>query len=173
MMDQLSPMMIPLIHQKALLLMVVASTVLGCYSRADEFTQGRLHSVCSASIPVCQTRATCVVDDQSYIKGVFPGAERAIIYAPHPRTQVHVRILLDELQSPGTEFMIRAFQIGCIEKKEERIKDTNIFIRAGGDRVLDFTFDLEGRGDHLIEWFSDATAKYVLNVDFTFKAGEE
>ena len=138
----------------------------GCVSREDTFTEGRLERLCEASLPICQTRVTCALDEKSYLAGVFPGAEKAMVYTPHPLTTVTVRFMIDEQKFPGTEMIVRAHQIGCVEIQEERLVDVNIFTRAGDDRILEFSFELEGRGDHLIEWFADATATYLVNIDF-------
>ena len=40
-------------------------------------------------------------------------------------------------------------------------------------KTVDFTFELEGRGDHLLEWFSDAAASYTLIVDLAFERTED
>lgn len=146
-----------------LMLLMVLS---GCVSREDSFTSGRIERLCEASLPICNTRVTCTVDEESYLTGVFPGAERALIYTPHPKTTVTLNLLFDEQIFPGGELLVRAHQIGCVEVKEERLVDVDVFERAGDDRIISFTFELEGRGDHLIEWFSDATASYVLTVDY-------
>ena len=149
------------------------SALSGCLSRAEEFTAGRLEARCDASIPVCATRASCALGDDSFARGRFPGAQRAVVYTPHPRSALTARLLLDEQVYPGTELLVRVYQVGCVDVLEERLVDIDIFARAGEDRVLDFTFELEGRGDHLIEWYSDAAASYTLNVSVAFKAGEE
>ena len=140
-----------------------------CLSNEDTFTAGRIEKLCEASLPVCNTRVTCLVDEETYLRGVFPGAERALIYTPHPETTVTVSFLIDEQISPGTEMIVRAHQVGCVEVKEERLIDVDIFERAGDDRILSMTFDLEGRGDHLIEWFADATATYLVTVNYKIR----
>ena len=145
---------------------LISTLCMSCVSREDTFTEGRLERLCEASLPICQTRATCTLDEESYLTGVFPGAEKAMIYTPHPLTTVTVRFLLDEQAYPGTEMIVRAHQIGCVELEETRLVDVNIFTRAGDDRILEFSFELEGRGDHLVEWFADATATYSVTVDF-------
>jgi hypothetical protein len=145
----------------------------GCLSRDEEFTAGRLEARCEASIPVCATRAACALNNTTFASGRFPGAQRAIVYTPHPRTTLTARLLLDDQEYPGTELLVRAYQVGCVDVFEERLADIDIFQRAGDDRALDFTFELEGRGDHLIEWYSDAAASYTLTVSVAFKASEE
>ena len=140
--------------------------VSGCISREESFTAGRIEQLCEASLPICNTRVTCSAGEDTYLTGAFPGAERAMLYTPHPLTTVTLNFLIDEQIFPGTEMLVRAHQIGCVEIEEERLVDVDIFQRAGDDRILSFSFDLEGRGDHLVEWFSDATATYVMTVDY-------
>jgi|GEM_PF-860864 len=157
----------------ALLAALPIAPLQGCLSRADELTAGRLEARCDASIPVCATRASCALSGETFARGRFPGAQRAVVYAPHPRSTLTARLLLDEQVYPGTELLVRAYQVGCVDVLEERLVDVDIFRRAGEDRVLDFTFTLEGRGDHLIEWYSDAAASYTLTVNVAFRASEE
>ncbi len=153
-------------------LLLICPLLSGCLSREDTFTEGRIERLCSASLPICNTRVTCTLDQESFLTGAFPGAERTMIYTPHPLTTVTVSFLIDEQIFPGTEMIVRAHQIGCVEVQEERLLDVDIFNRAGDDRILSFRFDLEGRGDHLIEWFADATATYAVTVSYTQRDDE-
>jgi hypothetical protein len=141
-------------------------------TREENFTQGRLEALCETPTAVCQTRASCELSEERFVTGAFPGGQRAVVYAPHPRTTLTVRILLDDQRYPGTELFVRAHQLGCVDSLEERLVDIDLFQRAGEDRTLDFTFELRGQGDHLIEWFSDASATYTLVVDVTFNPSE-
>jgi hypothetical protein len=149
-----------------LILVCALCSFSSCVSREESFTAGRIERLCEASLPICNTRVTCSADEDTYLTGAFPGAERAMVYAPHPLTTVTLSFLIDKQIFPGTEMLVRAHQIGCVEIEEKRLVDVDIFQRAGDDRILSFSFDLEGRGDHLIEWFSDATATYVFTVDY-------
>ena len=155
------------LHQVLMICSVsLGYSLMGCVSQQDSFTAGRIERLCEASLPICNTRVTCALDEESYLTGVFPGAERTMIYTPHPLTTLTVNFLIDEQVFPGTEMLVRAHQIGCVEVYEERLVDVDIFNRAGDDRILSFTFELEGRGDHLIEWFADASATYAVTIDY-------
>ena len=160
----------PVVFQNSLqwlsILIMSTFSFLSCISNEESFTHGRLEKLCEASLPICNTRVTCTLDTESYLKGAFPGAERAMIYTPHPLTTVTIHFLINEQIYPGTEMLVRAHQIGCVEISEERLENVDIFTRAGDDKILSFSFDLEGRGDHLIEWFADATARYSVAIDF-------
>ena len=143
-----------------------------CQSRQETFTQGRLESLCEASLPICKTRVTCTLDESSYISGIFPGAQSAVIYTPHPQTDIKVLLLLDEQVYPGTELMVRVYQVGCVEVKEEKWIDVDLFEQAGDDRIIELDFEVEGRGDHLIEIFSDATASYSLGIQMSLRRND-
>lgn len=145
---------------------------LSCQSRQEAFTQGRLETLCEASLPICKTRATCTLDDSSYISGIFPGSQSAVIYTPHPKTNIKVLLLLDKQIYPGTELMVRVYQIGCVEVKEEKWVDVDLFEQAGDDQIIELDFEVEGRGDHLLEIFSDATASYALGVKMSLRRDE-
>ena len=150
---------------RALFLLSLSLTISGCLSREENFTQGRLRAACESATPICSGRATCTLSPKRYLEGTFPGAERAILYLQHPRSQVTVRMLLAEQVYPGTELLVRVHELGCASAEEEQLVDVDIFRRAGDDRILNFTFDVDGRGDHLIEFFSDMSARYTVTVD--------
>ena len=157
-----------------ILIWMISMTLLSsCLSREESFTQGRLEELCQTSVPICQSKVTCQLSDQNFITGVFPGAERAMVYTPHPRSTLTLRFLLDEQVYPGTEFLVRVYQVACLEKEEEHLRDIDIFKQAGQNRILEFSFDLVGEGDHLIEWFADASARYTLNASLEYKLSEE
>ena len=154
-------------------LMLVVLMMTSCLSREENFTQGRLEELCQTSVPICQTKVTCQLSDKNFIEGTFPGAERAMVYTPHPRTKLTLRFLLNDQIYPGTEFFIRVYQVACIDQIEEQIKDVDIFKQAGQNRVLEFSFDLIGEGDHLIEWFADASARYTLAASLEYQLAED
>ncbi|MEE2644573.1 MAG: hypothetical protein VYD19_06530 [Myxococcota bacterium] len=137
----------------------------GCLSREENFTQGRLKATCTETTPICSGRATCTLSPTRYLEGVFPGAEKAVLYIQHPRSRVKMRVLLSEQVYPGTEFLARIHDLGCADAEEVQLLEVDIFRRAGDDRVLDFSFDVDGRGDHLVELFSDMSARYTVTVD--------
>jgi hypothetical protein len=137
----------------------------GCESRIDQFTAGKLESLCRVSLPICQTRVTCVLDEESFIAGDFPGSQSILLYAQHPKNKLKLKILLSEQVYPGTEFLIRVYDVGCASLQEEQLKNVDLFMRAGDDQILDFEFDFNGLGDHLIEVFSDMNAHYQLIVE--------
>jgi hypothetical protein len=147
--------------------------LLGCESRIDDFTAGKLENLCQLSIPVCQTRVTCLIDEDHFISGDFPGSSAVLLYAEHPKNRLKVKILLSEEVYPGTELLIRLYDVGCVSSVEKKIKEMDIFLLAGEDQILDFEFELNGLGDHLIEIFSDMNAHYQLIVDIQPQFAQE
>ncbi len=41
----------------------------------------------------------------------------------------------------------------------------DVFARAGDDRTLEFTLPTGGRGDHLLEIFSDMSAEWLITAE--------
>jgi hypothetical protein len=146
------------------LLVGVALSAAGCVEADETFTQGRLRATCNSAIPVCDTRAACVLGDDEYLEGSFPGGEEFIVRTESGDRRLVVRFLLREMISPGTEMLVRAHQSGCAEFDERRLRDVDLFERAGDDRILQFELDLQGRGDHLVEIFSDMAADFSMTT---------
>lgn len=133
-----------------------------CSSDEGVFTDGRLEDPCNASIPVCSTQAACVLDSDEYYRSEFPGGARLLVRTETENAKMIVRVLLDEPLFPGTEFRIQAFEPGCGNFDEQHIKDVDLFQVAGDDRLIELELELVGRGDHLLEVFSDMSSTYLL-----------
>ncbi len=138
----------------------------GCVSDEAVFTQGRLQAFCDRTIPMCSTRATCLIDDESFVKSQFPGGVRSVVRNTFDDDRLVVRILLTEALAPGTVLQVDLQSADCGQVDMERIADVDLFQEAGNDRVFEFELDFHGRGDHLLSVFSDMNAQYLLTVDF-------
>ncbi len=150
---------------RLLALIICAAPLLGgCLSDESVFTQGRLEDPCNGSIPVCATQAACVIDDDEYVRSEFPGGNRLIVRTETEQATVVVRILLTEPIDPGTELLVQVFEPGCGDFDEDHPRDIDLFEFAGDDRVMEFELDMPGRGDHLLEVFSDMSSEYLLAV---------
>lgn len=136
----------------------------GCVDHDENFTRGRIQTTCDGSIPVCDRRADCVVGDDVYLEGTFPGGRDTIVRTESDGNRLIVRFLLRKMVAPGTELLVRAHGSGCGEISEAHPKDVDLFERAGDDRILEFQLDLAGRGDHLLEVFSDMGADYTMTT---------
>ena len=142
---------------------VITST--GCTAAEDDFVGARLERLCTQAIPICEVVAGCALDDRSYVESAFPGGVRVIVPTERDDAQVEIRMYLVTQEAPGTELMVQANAPGCGDFDEARLVDVDPFEAAGDDRIFSWTLDLPGRGDHLVEVFSDMTADYRLTVD--------
>ncbi len=137
----------------------------GCESQEDAFIGRRVEDLCAGSIPVCELRAACVLDDDEYVGGRFPGAQRLVVRSEADGQRLVVRLLLTEMVYPGTELLVRLHTPACASADEAHLVDVDVFDRAGDDRTLEFTLPMGDRGDHLLEVFSDMSAAWLLTAD--------
>jgi hypothetical protein len=150
---------------RAFLFGFVALAAIGCVNDDRVFTQGRLQDLCNESIPICGRTAACALDDQEFIRGRFPGGQRLVVQTEFPEQRLNARFLLDELNFPGTEISVQAFSTNCEDFDRTIHKDRDLFQLAGDDRIIDFNLALPGRGDHLVEVFSDMDAAFTMTVE--------
>ncbi|MCA9547713.1 MAG: hypothetical protein KC613_25090 [Myxococcales bacterium] len=143
----------------------LALAAAGCVDAEQAFTDGRLEDPCAGAVPVCQTRAACVLDPDEFVQGTFPGAQRLIVRTDVDRARVRVRLLFTEQVYPGTELQLDLWTPGCGDRERARLVDIDLFERAGADGILEFTLAAPGRGDHLLDVYSDLSARWTLTVD--------
>ena len=136
----------------------------GCVREDQVFTEGRLRTTCNGAIPVCDSRGACILGDDQYIDGSFPGGKKVIVRTGTDDNTLLVRFLLREMLSPGTEILVRAHEPACSNFDERHIDEADLFERAGDDRILEFELALPGKGDHMIEIFSDMAAEYSMTT---------
>jgi hypothetical protein len=142
-----------------------AITVLtSCGDEEEVFVGQRLEQRCNSSIPACDTRAFCVLTNNDYYSGQFPGGLRVLVRSETDNAKLVVRVLLTEMLFPGTELQMTAHSTGCNTFDEVHEQDVNLFELAGGDRTLEYHLELTGRGDHLVEVFSDMSASYLMTL---------
>lgn len=152
---------------RLLVALAALSLMGGCQSQEEEFTNDRLEQLCEGAIPICDLYAGCVLNDDEYISGQFPGAQRAIIPVESGQRRLRVRLLFTQMVFPGTEFLLQVSDVGCGRVEQVQLIDVDVFDRAGDDSVLQFDIDLkdEDGGDRLVEIFSDMAASWLLVVD--------
>jgi hypothetical protein len=150
--------------RRLLFALLLVGSLGGCVDQDTVFTRGRIQATCNAAIPVCDGRAACVIGNDDYVEGTFPGGQKTIVRTETADNRLVVRFLLDEMVSPGTEMLVRAHQPGCNAFEQQHPTDVDLFERAGDDRILQFTLDLPGQGDHLLEVFSDMGADYRMTT---------
>ncbi|MBN1656640.1 MAG: hypothetical protein JXA30_22905 [Deltaproteobacteria bacterium] len=146
-------------------LLLLWQCVAGCMSAEDIFTSGRIENLCSNAVPICGDVAGCVLSDEHYIRGEFPGDQVVIVRSEVDRVRIVARFLLSQEMYPGMFMSVRACSIGCAQCEEEISKDKNLFELANDDGILEYHLDVEGRGDHKVEYFSDMAAKYLFTIE--------
>lgn len=136
----------------------------GCQSAEDAFIGRRIENLCNASVPACGRQASCVLAPDEFIAGQFPGGKNIVVRTETEQTRLVVRTLISDATYPGTEFYIRAFDVGCSSFDEARETEANLFDLAGDDGVIEYALDVEGKGDHRLEFFSDLAAGFHFLV---------
>ncbi|MDF1562000.1 MAG: hypothetical protein P1V51_03105 [Deltaproteobacteria bacterium] len=152
-----------------MLALVVVLAGLGC---TDEtlFTQGRIEDLCNGVVPSCKKQAGCVLDDEHFTRGVFPGEQRIVVRSITRDARLIVRLLFVEMVYPGTEILVQAFSPDCGDVSMEQVvvdgpEDIDLFEYAGDDRIIEFHLDLPEAGDHLLEIYSDMAADYLVTTE--------
>jgi hypothetical protein len=142
----------------------LALVLTSCGDDESIFVGQRLEQRCNASIPACHTHASCVLTNDSYYSGQFPGGLKTLVRTETEDATLVVRFLLTDMVFPGTELQIMAQTPSCDTFDEVHEKDVDLFELAGEDRTFEYEMDLEGRGDHLVEIFSDMSASYLMTL---------
>lgn len=147
------------------LLAALVVGVAGCGTDVDIFTDGRLEDRCTGAVPACGVQAGCVLDRDEYYQGAFPGGKYFIVRTETERAVLDTRVLLVDGTFPGNLFYVRAYDVGCGGFDEGRGEDRNLFDLAGDDGILEYGLEVTGKGDHLVEVFSDMTSTFYLTTD--------
>lgn len=137
----------------------------GCMSQQQVFTEGRVEDLCQGAVPVCQKQAGCVLDQQHFVRGSFPGDQKIVVHSDAANGTLSVRILLTYEVYPGTELLIQAFDPDCGDAATVDQTNRDFFQEAGDNRTLAFDMALPVAGDHLLQVYSDMTADYLLVAD--------
>lgn len=136
----------------------------GCGTSVGGFTAGRSLNTCDDSYPVCNTAAGCVLSENQYAEGMFPG-QRKLIFRTGGPSRVRVRLLFTEERSPGKSTIIEWNESGCGSQKTYSSMGRDIFQLAGEAQQLAVEQSLSTYGDHLIRLESDATARYQVRIE--------
>ncbi len=144
-------------------LFAVAALSGGC-SAEQLFKQGRVGEPCAAVYPTCHAGYTagCYLDEGSYAEGVFPGDRRVLVTTSRVNQTIRVRLFLKNMIFPGTEILVSAYESDCGDVSRDHREGVDVFDEAGDDRTIIFDLEATTPGDHLVEFFSDCAAEYVL-----------
>jgi len=116
--------------------------------------------------------AGCLLDEDHYISGTFPGSRKVLVTTPEGDWKIRVEIFLDPdvtPRFPGTETEISWFEPGCADQYRYQMSLDNtssgdFFERAGRDNVFVVERDVEEFGDHLVTIYSDAITRYAVKT---------
>lgn len=136
----------------------------GCVDDSRVFTQGRIEDLCNEAIPICGRQAACTLGNDEFFSGRFPGGQRVVARTEFEDQTMVIRFQLDDLAFPGTELLVQAYSPDCGSYDEEHPRNVDLFDLAGDDRIIEYRLDVPGRGDHLIEIFSDMSASYDMTL---------
>lgn len=145
--------------------------IFGCSGSKSQFVDGRVLDQCSEPWEVCSQIAGCLVGEESYLEGRFPGEVRFIVQTPEP-SRVKVSFFVEDARAAGDETAINFFEDRCRSRVRESVSGRSFLGEA--EQFGEFSREalLTGLGDHLIEITSDAQARYSLKVEITPTRGQ-
>ena len=146
-----------------LCLVAVNALLAGCGGKREDFLSTRVPDTCTQQWPICDKIAGCLLGDQSYIEGRFPGNRLIGVQVFEPST-VTVSFQLEDVGASGDETAINFFEDRC--RSRTRITIVGRTFLGENDKIgfVSRSADLSGIGDHLIEFSSDAHAHYLMTV---------
>ncbi|MFL5321551.1 MAG: hypothetical protein ACJ790_17950 [Myxococcaceae bacterium] len=145
-------------------LLVFALLLQGCGNHKDDFISGRVQDKCDGTWPICDSFAGCLLGPQSYVEGRFPNHGKFVVQVPEPST-VRVHVFLEEIGAAGEQTSFTFYEDRC--RSKTRLDTTGKEFVAEAQRSGEFVQEAElvGVGDHLIEFASDAQARYDIKVE--------
>ncbi|XXF79367.1 hypothetical protein P2318_06340 [Myxococcaceae bacterium GXIMD 01537] len=142
----------------------VTAMVMGCGGGREDFIGERVKDACGSSWPVCGEMAGCILGDESYTQGRFPGRGSFIVQVPEAAT-VRVRFYLEDVLAAGEQTVVTVHEEGCRARTRQAVSGRTV--AESMEKFGEFTRDVDvtGVGDHLVEFESDMQAGYVLKVE--------
>ena len=138
--------------------------VVGCGTGPESnFTLGLELDRCDSTFAECGTSAGCILTEEEYLEGSFPGTREFIVPAIEEAV-ITVDIFFRTQVATGVDTEILWNEPGCFDQYQFRSNGRDIFFDAGNDRILSVSQQVFLSGDHLVQVFSDAVADYLLRV---------
>ena len=147
-----------------MVLVVLLVSVPACGSIQEQFLGTRVKDRCDGEWPVCRTTVGCIVGDRSYVEGRFPGSNRLAVQLFEPST-VTLSFVLTEVAGTGDETRINFYETECQSRVRRTLSGRALVGEAESRGWVSREADLSDVGDHLIEFESDARARYLVKVD--------
>ena len=118
-------------------------------------------NTCQESFPApCGSIAHCVLADNEYLQGTFPGSQIFVIRTTTP-TRLTFSFEFTNRISAGTTLTLSSAEPDCSERSVYT-SQSDIFMLAGASGILSFPLTMAEAGDHLIQFNSDAYCSYQL-----------
>jgi len=147
---------------------IFAVTLCSCKSPEDAFIGDRLLSLCDEAYWICDVPAGCVLEEDEYVEGVFPGVRRVVVVTETEDVDVQVRLFFRTMEAPGTELLVQLYEPDCTvnpDLGQAHLVDVDLFDKAGDDRIIAFDLTALQIGEHLLEIYSDSSVEYLLIAD--------
>jgi hypothetical protein len=136
-----------------------------CAGLVNDFTKGRSLDPCSGSnYPLCDSVASCILDNTNFLRGHFPGDERQLVRTTGPAT-VQLHFLLENVSSAGQQTLLTWYEPGCSSPFQLVVLGTVFVGEAEQTGEFVRSYDLLAAGDHQITYQSDANADYYFKVE--------
>lgn len=150
------------------LVLALAGSLPACLTSEEAFVGGRLPSLCDEAYWICNVTAGCILDNDHYIEGSFPGTHRVVVVADDVNAPLQARLFFTEMESPGTELLLQVSEPDCTlnaDVARAHLHDMDLFEEAGDDRTLIFDLTVLDAGEHLVEVYSDASVGFLMVVE--------
>ncbi len=136
----------------------------GCGGVREQFLGTRVEDRCDGEWRVCQTTVGCIVGDRSYVQGRFPGPNKLMVQLFEPST-VRLSFFLSEIAGTGDETRINFHEGACRSRVRRVLSGRALIDESERTGMTTREADLSDLGDHLIEFESDARARYLVKLD--------
>ena len=143
---------------------VVLFLLSACGSVRDQFVGVRIEDACNGEWPICATTVGCFIGDRSYVTGRFPGKNKIALQIFEPST-VTASFFVSEVSGAGDLTVVTFYEDKCRARIRTEITGRTFLGEAEKRGFVSRDADLTGVGDHLIEFESDARARYLMKID--------
>ncbi|MBN2529310.1 MAG: hypothetical protein JXR76_23180 [Deltaproteobacteria bacterium] len=147
------------------IMLIMALFATSCLTAEEEFINDRLLSMCDEAYYHCGLPTGCVLDSKHYVEGGFPGVRRVVVETEENNMDVQVRVFIAEAMGGGTEMLVQLYETDCTVNRDtgkKQLIDVDLIEEAGDDRVLIFNLHAMQEGEHVVEIYSDMTARFLL-----------
>ena len=138
----------------------------GCDDKVSAFIGGRVEEQCNQSWPVCDLIAGCILGNETYTTGRFPGTKRVIIRLAEA-SQVTTSFILEDVTAAGTQLTITFYESGCTDRTRVQMTGETAVQENETVGYIARSSNLVGLGDHRLEFNADLQARYHFKVDVT------